>query len=241
VRGRIAGDDEQRTARVRDRGQGLDQPGEVLVRALGRDRQRDAAVREPVALAQGRLGIRIADGRGADALRDDVHPRRWDLEVARDVARGRLRDRDDAVRAARRERDEHAHPEPEQPEVRVGHDAVVQVVDRHDAAKRAAQRRRAREAVHELHAGAAREPREQLLLAAHPLDAVARADRHLDDGAKLVPRPPGRGGLAVDERRQRDVGALGGQRAQQLARVGLHAAGLAGNEEDEVQADVHAP
>ena len=33
------------------------------------------------------------------------------------------------------ERHEHAHPEPQHAEVRVRHDAVMQVVDRHDAAK----------------------------------------------------------------------------------------------------------
>ena len=84
-------------------------------------------------------------------------------------------------------------------------------------------------------------PRQQLLLAAHPLDAVAREDRDLDDRRReLVPLPARRARLAVDERGHAQVGPHGGQRAQQLAGVDLHPALLAGHEEDEVQADVHA-
>jgi hypothetical protein len=76
--------------------------------------------------------------------------------------------------------------------------------------------------------------RQMLLLPAHPLDAVARTHRYhlrLHVGDEVD------GGLAVDERRQAQV-LDRRQAGNQLARVGLHPAGLAGHHEDQVEADL---
>jgi hypothetical protein len=53
--------------------------------------------------------------------------------------------------------------------------------------------------VHELTTGPHSEVRQELLLAAHPLDAVARVHRH-GDGVDVAPRPGLADGVAVDER-----------------------------------------
>ena len=64
--------------------------------------------------------------------------------------------------------------------------------------------------------------------------AVARPDRNRLVG-DVEPRPLGRlGGLPVHERGQLDP-VDGGQPRYQLAGVGLHAPGLAGNQEDQVR------
>ena len=82
--------------------------------------------------------------------------------------------------------------------------------------------------------------RQVALLAHHPLDAVAGLDGDRDRGDQLAPGAVGGlGGLAVDECGELQVGPLGDELRDQLAGVGLHAADLAGDEEDEVQADVH--
>ena len=55
----------------------------------------------------------------------------------------------------------------------------------------------------------------------------------------VAPRRRGvRRGLAAHERRQAEIGLLA-ERGDQLAGIGLHPAGFAGDEEHEVQADVH--
>jgi hypothetical protein len=91
--------------------------------------------------------------------------------------------------------------------------------------------------VHDVGTDAACDQRDVLLLAAHPLDAVARPHRH---EAHRHERAPGRARLgrrlAVDERDELEPLERGEAR-QQLARDGLHAAGLARHEEDEVQRD----
>ena len=85
----------------------------------------------------------------------------------------------------------------------------------------------------EIAAGPARESWQQLLLAAHPLDAPGRLDR--DDDALhadvLVAR------LAVHERRERDARRRVAQRRDQRARGDLHAARPAGDHEHEVEPD----
>jgi hypothetical protein len=169
----------------------------------------------------------------------DVDAAGGHVQVAAHVGARVVGDRDDAIAATRTERHEHAQAEREHPEVGVGNDAVVQVVDRHDALEAPPRRRRVGEAVDELHARPARQPGQQLLLAAHPLHSAAGVDGDLDHVADLVPGPARRARLAADERRQPQLGALASERPQQLARVDLHAALLAGDEEDEVQADVH--
>ena len=72
------------------------------------------------------------------------------------------------------------------------------------------------------------------LVAEHPLDPAARIHRHddaLDVGPAVVQQP-------VAQQHQLDVVARG-QRARQLAGVHLHPAGLAGDEEGEVEGDPH--
>ncbi len=192
-----------------------------------------------MALAQHCRGLGIAGRRRTDPERHDVELAVGHVQVAPNVGARGLRIADHAVGAMRRGRDQHAHAEAEHAEVRVRHDAVEQVVDRHDAAKAPACRRSARKAVQDIDAGAPREPGQQLLLAAHPLHAAAGEDRHLDDLGELVPLAARRTRLTVDERRDSQVGTLGRQRAQQLAGIDLHAALLARNEEYEVQANVH--
>ncbi len=124
--------------------------------------------------------------------------------------------------------------------MRLGEARVDEVVDGHDTTKAPPQRRGAREAVHEVDAGVGCQPRQASLLAEHPLDAVARVHRHGHRWQRLPPRPFAGGGLAVDERGEaRTLGRLREQRRDQLSRVDLHPSGLAGNQEDEVQTDVH--
>ena len=84
------------------------------------------------------------------------------------------------------------------------------------------------------------QPRQQLLLAADPLDrGCARAPERRTEPGQLAPRAAGRGRLAVDERGEAVLGRGGDELGDQLPGVGLHAPGLARDEEDEVQADVH--
>ena len=132
-------------------------------------------------------------------------------------------------------------PSPSRPKCASGSDAVVQVVDGDDAGVATGGGRGAGEAVQHVDPGAAPEARQRALLGAHAGDPARAVDPDRDDLRVLLPRPAGRRGLAVDERRQPQVGPLGGERGEQLARVDLHAAGLAGHEEQQVQADVHGP
>ncbi len=93
--------------------------------------------------------------------------------------------------------------------------------------------------MHEIDARARGQQRQQGLLAEHPLHAVAGMDRNGDGCQQLPPGAVPRGsGLAVDERGEPHPRRGGEQRRDQLARVHLHSARLAGYEEDQVQADV---
>jgi hypothetical protein len=157
--------------------------------------------------------------------------------VLDEVAAGRLGIHDQPVRAPRRERHEHAHAEPAQAEVRLRHQLVVEVVQRGDAAEGAGRRRRRPERVHEVAAGARRRPRQDELLAAHPLDPVRGGDRQHDP----VDAQVGVARVAADEGGEAHAGRGPHQRRHQLARGDLHAAGLARHEEHEVEPDVHQP
>src|SRR5205807_8991601 len=122
--------------------------------------------------------------------------------------------------------------------VRLGMDPVNDVVNRHDAPERPPRRRRAREAMHEVDAGAAGENRQERLLTCGPLDAPPAADRD-DDGRNQLAESRVRRRLAVDEAREPEVWPPLQQDRDELARVGLEAAHLARDEVDEVEADVH--
>ena len=92
----------------------------------------------------------------------------------------------------------------------------------------------------ELRPRALSEGGQQLLLAAHPLQPVARVDGHDHRAGQPVPRAVGGGRPAPDERGEAVLGRCGHELGDEPPRVGLHPALLAGDEEDEVQADVHA-
>jgi hypothetical protein len=217
------------------------------VRALGRQAEHDPARVEVEALAQLALGERLRPAHGAEPERHDVDSRGRQTEQLDQVIARARRVGDHAIGAARGRRHEHAHPLLAQPSVRFGKARIDQVVHGDDAPKATPHRRGAREAVHEVDFRAHGERRQQRLLAEHPLHAVARAHRHGDERQQLtqlvytrgaVARLAGRG-LAVDERREaHPVGCGGEQRRDQLARSNLHPAGLARNEEDQVQPDV---
>ena len=72
---------------------------------------------------------------------------------------------------------------------------------------------------------------EVLLLAANPLDAVRGVNGHHDLLRRAAERA---GGLAVHEQREAQIVDRGKVR-DRLARGGLHPAGLAGYQEDEVE------
>jgi hypothetical protein len=91
--------------------------------------------------------------------------------------------------------------------------------------------------VHQVDPGVPGQARKVLLLAAHPLGAAGRPHGDDDRLEQLAERIAG--GLAIHERGEARVRRSGGeQRRQQLARRDLHSPGLAGHQEDQVQADV---
>lgn len=122
----------------------------------------------------------------------------------------------------------------------LGHQAMMEIVNRDHPAEVTPAGTGVREAVHQVDTGSRREPRQQLLFTSNPLRPVARADRHRHGLDQVSPRSiAGLGALAADERREARVGGRDDQLRDQLACVYLGASGLAGNEEDEVEADVH--
>ena len=84
----------------------------------------------------------------------------------------------------------------------------------------------------------ARRPRQPEQLAHRPRAARDAGGADANHVRRLVPEPVA-GRLAIDERGELDVRPLGDEPAQELARVGLAAAGLARDEEQEVEADPH--
>jgi hypothetical protein len=94
--------------------------------------------------------------------------------------------------------------------------------------------------VDQIDACAGRDSWQKLLFAANPFDSAASINRNRDCGGEFVPRATGCfGGLTIDEGRDSEVWPFAHQRGNQFPRVGLHPARLAGNEVDQVQADVH--
>ena len=176
----------------------------------------------------------------AEPERHDVDQLGSHSEHLDEVIARALRIGDHPVGAARRLGHEHPHALVADARVRLGKARVDQVVHGHDPAKTPPQRRGARQAVHEIDARSHRQRRQQRLLAEHPLHAVAGVHGHGHRRQQLAPRTVFRGGsLAVDERGEaHPSGRLGEQRGNQLARGDLHATGLTGDEEDQVQTDV---
>ena len=86
---------------------------------------------------------------------------------------------------------------------------------------------------------ARRASREQLLLAAHPLDAIERPHRDLHRVDEIGPRTGRPDRVAVDEGREPVLGRGRHQLGDELAGDGLGPAGGAGGEVDEVEAHVH--
>jgi hypothetical protein len=93
--------------------------------------------------------------------------------------------------------------------------------------------------VHEVHSLLRSEAGQKLLLAADPLDPATGVHGNGHGRDEAVPGPLGGRRHAVDERGEAKLRALLDERRDQFARVDLHPPGLARNEEDQVQADVH--
>ena len=218
----------------------LEQPQQVLVRALGRDAEHDRPVAEIERRAQRRLGR----GRRRRPLgRRRAGPRRSSRSARRrcstQIVAVDPRVDDDPVRAPRRSGNEHAACQAAQAEVGVGDQLVVEVVDRRDADERGRAAARSRRGC-----GRGRSPRARRAAAGA---AARRAPTRRGCGrgpGRLIgrSRPRARrrrGRLAVDEARSSSTPVRRRQARDQLARVDLHPAGLARHEEDEVEADVH--
>ncbi len=239
VPGAVAGDHQHRAALGRDQRQRVQQPDQVLVRALGGQAERHLALAEAVTLAQLRLGQCPLGVRLVQAQRHHV-----DLALGlvhqphQVVARG-ARVRDHAMRAPDAERHDHADGPRAQALVRLGEGLVDQVVHGQEAAEAPPRGRQVRRAVQQVHARPHGGRRHQQLVGQHPRQAVAGVHGHGHAG-HVAPRPGLAGGVAIDERGEPDVRANPHQRLDQVTRVDLHAAGLAWHEKDEVEADVWA-
>jgi hypothetical protein len=219
----------------------FEQAHQVLVRALGRRRQQNPAVAEFELAPQVGFRARLGGVFEPEPVEGHVDAVRRDAQQFDDVVTRRPRHGNDPVGPPRGRFDQQAQTECPQSEVRLRVVPVDQVVDGRDALERAVQRRGAGQGVHDV---GAREPgraRHVLLLATDPLDAAARVHRDLHRRDQIAPRPAARrGGLLVDEGGQFEPGALFEERRDQLAGDRLHAADLAGDEEDQVERDVHA-
>ena len=121
--------------------------------------------------------------------------------------------------------------------MRLGHEAVIEVVNRHHSTEPPPSRCSARKTVNDIHPRASRQARQQLLFAPDPLDPVPGPYRHCDRRYQLAPRPTTlAGSFTVHERCESRLRRSSHHLRNQLPRVHLHAAGFAWNEEDEVQA-----
>ena len=208
---------------------------------LGRRAEHDRPLARTQELAQRRLGHRRRPAsRPAEAQRDNIDPRRGDPHQPFQVGPGGRSVDDDAVAAARCQRDQHAHAACADPRPGLADDVVDEVMDRHHPAKVAPHRPGVGEAVQEVDPCPPGQAREQPLLTAHPLDPVASPHRYRDRRNQLAPwRSCRLAGLPVHECREPSLRGRRDELSDQLARVGLRATGLARDEEDEVQADVH--
>ena len=187
---RIAGQHQQRPALGLDQRERVDQRGEVLVRALGRQAEQHPALAELEALA------RLASASGCSRA-DRAEPERNHVDAlgrdARAARRGRaraLRVGDHAVRTPRRGGHEHPHALVADARVGLGEARVDEVVDRDHAAEAAPQRRRAGEAVHELDAGARRPAAAAAAARPAPIArGCGRSRARVTAGSSVAPRP----------------------------------------------------
>jgi hypothetical protein len=232
--------DEEGASLGRDRRQRLQQASQVLVRPLGGERQQQPALAELEAPPRRRRRRGRHLGRRGDPLGNDVDDAGGGAGQSQNVLPRANGGDDHAMRAANREQHQPPHRRRDMAKVGLGMDPVDQVVDGDDPPEAAAAGGRVGEAVHQVDPGAGGEAGQQLLLAAHPLDPAACPDRHGHRRDQLPPGPvAGFSRLAVDEGGQAQVGPLGAQGGNQLARVGLHSPGLARHQVDEIEADVH--
>jgi hypothetical protein len=218
-----------------DPAQRPDQACQVLVRALGGHAEHERTAVEAAQPLGGRPGVARSAGRLAHALGHDVHPVPRGARVAEQVVAGRLARHDHAPRATHRERDEHAHAEATHAEVRIRLHAVMEIVHGHDPRERPGDRPCRREAVDDIDRRSASQPHGVELVARHPLASPARVDGRGGGLCKLTPLGARQ---AVHQQRQPEVVAPR-ERADELTRVDLQTAHLAGSEEEQVDPDVH--
>ena len=138
-------------------------------------------------------------------------------------------------------RDEYAHALVANARMGVGKVRIDQIMDGDHSTKGPGKRGGGGKAVQEGNPRTCRLRGKQHLLAQHPLHPVAGMHRHRDCGQKLSPRPVAcSGGLAVDERREpHPLRRRVEQRWDHFARGDLHPPRLAGDQEDQVEADVN--
>ena len=167
---------------------------------LGRDAEQDWALsrvkpRSHLGLGKGRnIGQRAEPkGHHVDFLRRDPEQM---VEVR--LRRGRIDQ--DAVGTAGSKRHEHSHSQPEHAQMGLRHDSVAEIVDCDDTPVAPPRRGGAPQTVQEIDTGPMREPGQQLLLSAHPFEAITGSHRNGHRRDQLSPWPPGRRRrLAVDE------------------------------------------
>ena len=209
------------------------------MRTFGRDGQDDRALAGADPRTDHGLRQRCGALRCPKSLWDDVDSSGRDAEQPLEVIARAGGGHDDPLRAARRERDEHPHPQPADAKVRLGNEAEVEIVDRHDAREPAPRGAGVGEAVDDVDAGVGREPGQQQLLAAHPLEAVSCPHTDSDRRHQLGPRAPSSLRLAVDERSEAHTWCRRDERRDEFPGVGFRASGRAGDEEHQVETDVH--
>jgi hypothetical protein len=125
----VTRNDERRLAALGGHGEeGLEEPLEVLVRALGRNREDDRLVPEAEPPAKLVLGDRVGLWERRPEV-GHVHPLRGDVQEADDVVLSGLREGEHATRTAGRERNEQAHPASEYARMRLGETLVDDVED----------------------------------------------------------------------------------------------------------------
>ena len=176
MRGRITREDEHRPPLGREKRPGVEQAQQVLVWTFRGGAQHDGPVGEAETVSKLGLGRRF--GGWAHPLRDDVELARRYLEQTDEVVACARRRSDDPVRAPRCKRDQDAHPGGSQTGMRLGIDAVDEVVDRDHAAEMAPDGSGTPETVEDVDPGPGAEARQELLFTANPLRTPAGADRH---------------------------------------------------------------
>ena len=220
------------------RGDGLEQPRQVLVRQGGVDRQQDLPVTEREPLAQVGLRSRVGDVAHPEPEVDDVDLRRVELQPHHHLGLGRVAGDLDPMSAPRAGRDEQLQPHPRGGRERVRVPVVDQVVHGHDALEAPVQRAGGAEGVQQLDPLAARHRRQAPELRGDAGRLVAGLHRHAHHAHRPGPGRVGQdlGGLLAAEAGDLPVRPLGRQRAHEPARVDLRAAHLPRHEVHQVHA-----